>query len=115
MTFTLAFLAINNAEAGNLSLQAQPQGGNPMFLLMIFFGIFYFMVLRPQTKSRKAHAQFLAGLKKGDKVVTEGGVFGTVFKVESDRVTLDVGDRVRVTFVKNSLSGVVAPQSTEKE
>jgi preprotein translocase subunit YajC len=115
MTSTLAIFAINNAEAVNFPLQAQTQSGNPMFLLMIFFGIFYFMVLRPQTKSRKAHAQFIAGLKKGDKVVTEGGVYGTVFKVENDRVTLDVGDRVRVTFVKTSLSGVVAPQSAEKE
>lgn len=115
MTFALGLLAINQAEAANFPLQAEPQGGNPMFLLMIFFGIFYFMVLRPQTKSRKAHAQFLTGLKKGDKVVTEGGVFGTVFKVETDRVTLDVGDRVRVTFAKTSLSGVVAPQSADKE
>jgi len=115
MTSIIGLLAINNAEAANITLQAQPQGGNPMFLLMIFFGIFYFMVLRPQNKARRAHAQFLAGLKKGDKVVTEGGVFGTVFKVDSDRVTLDVGDRVKVTFAKSSLSGAVAPQSTEKE
>ena len=80
-----------------------PPNASPIFLLLIFFFIFYLMVLRPQTKARRAHDALKAGLKKGDKVITDGGIIGTVFKVEEGKVVLDIGNRVHMSFLKHSL------------
>ena len=80
-----------------------PPNASPIFLLLIFFFIFYLMVLRPQTKARRAHEALKAGLKKGDKVITDGGIIGTVFKVEEGKVVLDIGNRVQMSFLKHSI------------
>ena len=92
-----------------------PPNASPIFLLLIFFFIFYLMVLRPQTKARRAHEGLKAGLKKGDKVITDGGIIGTVFKVEEGKVTLDVGNRVHISFLKHSIRQRFVSGADEKE
>ena len=96
-----------NALIVALSIPAQQQqqqpSGAPILLLLVFFFIFYLMVLRPQTKARRKHEALKSSLKKGDKVVTDGGIIGTVSKVEDDKVTLDVGNRVNISFLKHSI------------
>jgi preprotein translocase subunit YajC len=94
---------------------APAPNGSPIFLLLIFFFIFYLMVLRPQTKARRSHDALKAGLKKGDKVVTDGGIIGTVHKVEEGQVVLDVGNRVHVSFLKHSIRQRLVQDADGKE
>ena len=74
---------------------AQP-GVNPIlsFLpLILMFVVFYFLLIRPQQKRQTEHAQMLKALKKGDRVVTSGGVIGTIQTLQDDYVVLKVGDQ----------------------
>jgi preprotein translocase subunit YajC len=108
------------------ALLLQAAGGSPMMVLLLQFGlifaIFYFLVIRPQQRQRKAHEERLRGLKRGDQVVTAGGVVGEVVQVGpapegraalDDHVTIKSGDtrliveRARIAKV----GGVEAPPS----
>jgi preprotein translocase subunit YajC len=82
--------------------------GNPMMSNLILIGgiiiIFYFFMIRPQQKKQKDQKKFLEAVKKGDEVVTIGGMHGKVVSVEDDIVVLDVDRGVKLTFEKSSLS-----------
>lgn len=70
--------------------------GNPFVAFMpliLMFAIFYFLLIRPQQKKQKDHQQMIKSLKKGDRVVTAGGVIGTVHTLQDDYVVLKCGDR----------------------
>jgi len=60
--------------------------------LIILFGIFYFLIIRPQQKQQKEHAEMLASLKKGDKILTNGGFHAEVAKVEEDFIKIKLND-----------------------
>ncbi len=64
--------------------------------LIILFGIFYFLIIRPQQKQQKAHAEMLASLKKGDKILTTGGLYAEVAKVEEDFIKIKINDKTIV-------------------
>lgn len=64
--------------------------------LAIFFAILYFMLIRPQQKHQKAREEMLGNLKKGDKVITLGGIYGTIKEVREDRLTLNIADNVDI-------------------
>ncbi len=86
------------------------EGGNPIvaFLpLIIIFAIFYFLLIRPQQKRAKEHQNFLANLKKGDQVVTNGGLIGRIVALTDDVVTLEVAEKVRVKVMRNQIAGSV--------
>lgn len=85
-------------------------GGNPIvaFLpLIIIFAIFYFLLIRPQQKRAKEHQNFLANLKRGDEVVTNGGLIGRIVALTDDVVTLEVAEKVRVKVMRNQIAGSV--------
>ncbi|WP_114377876.1 preprotein translocase subunit YajC [Elioraea thermophila] len=91
---------------------ADPTGGLMSLLpLVLIFVVFYFILIRPQQKKAKEHREMLAALKKGDRVVTGGGVIATVVRVapDSDEVILEIAKnpQVRVTVVKNTISSVL--------
>ena len=70
--------------------------GNPFVAFMpliLMFAIFYFLLIRPQQKKQKDHQKMIKSLKKGDRVVTAGGVIGTVHTLQDDYVVLKCGDR----------------------
>ena len=79
-----------------------PLGG--LFPILLMFAIFYFVLIRPQSKERKAHEAMVAALKKGDKVVTKAGVHGRVDSVGETTVDLEVADKVRITIEKMSVA-----------
>jgi preprotein translocase subunit YajC len=84
-------------------------GGNPLagFLpLLIIFAIFYFLLIRPQQKKARDHRDLLESLKKGDKVVTSGGVYGLIEQVGTNTVTLKVAENVKVKFGKSYIATV---------
>ncbi len=98
------------APAGQAAQNAQPQGFNASFFIMLalIFGIFYFLLIRPQAKEQKEHQSLLASLKAGDRVVTASGLHGKVHLVKDDVVILEVADKVRVTVDKPSIRRRVA-------
>ncbi len=69
--------------------------------LIILFGIFYFLIIRPQQKQQKAHAEMLASLKKGDKILTTGGLYAEVAKVEEDFIKIKLNDKTIVKLDKS--------------
>jgi preprotein translocase subunit YajC len=102
--------------------EAQPQSLTNMLIPLVLMGVvFYFLLIRPQQKQAKEHQKLLTGLKKGDEVVTQGGLIGTVFQVEDRTVTLDVGAGTKVRVLKANVVGpwvekpVTAPAKTEKK
>lgn len=92
------------------------------FLLLIFFvGIMYFMIIRPQRKRDKEVAAMRSSLKRGDKIVTIGGIVGTIVKVGEETITIQVGaDRVKLEMLKSSVANITkasdaAPAKAKKE
>ena len=92
--------------------QAAPSGGvggllNGMAVpLLLMFGIFYFMIMRPQSKKAKELQKMLAELKKGDDVVTQGGIIGKITGIKDDEMTLQLQDGVRVRFLRSAVTGL---------
>ena len=96
--------------------QGAPGGGDPLlsFLpLIIIFVLFYFLLIRPQTKRQKEHRQMVEGLSTGDEVVTGGGVLGTVTEVGDQFVTVEVAEGVSLKVQRHTVSAVV-PRGTIK-
>jgi len=82
-------------------------GGFAAFIpLLLLFAIFYFILIRPQQKRAKEHRIMLENLKRGDRVVTAGGLYGTITNLEGNVVTLEIADKVRVKVSKNSIAGL---------
>ncbi len=78
-----------------------------MVPLVIMFGIFYFLLIRPQQKKAKEHKALLESLKKGDQVVTAGGMHGKVTAVDENIVTLEVANNVNIKFNKGHIAAII--------
>jgi preprotein translocase subunit YajC len=83
--------------------------------ILVFFGIFYFLAIRPQRRQRQQHAQMISMLKKGDEVVTIGGMFGTVSAIGDDWVELEIAKRTRVRYLKRAISSITSIEEYEEE
>ncbi|HEX9941033.1 MAG TPA: preprotein translocase subunit YajC [Thermoanaerobaculia bacterium] len=98
-----------------LALQAGPSGvlgalGGFVPMLLVFV-IFYVVLMLPMQRQRKALQQMIANLKKGDRVVTSGGIYGEVTAVEGATVMLRIADNVRVRVAKSAISGLEGDSS----
>ncbi len=71
---------------------------------LLIFGVFYFLVFAPMRKKQKKHAEMLQELKKGDRVVTSGGIHGTVMGVTDDMIQLRIADQIRIDVTKSAVS-----------
>lgn len=80
--------------------------GNPIWMLVIMFAIFYFLLIRPQQRKAKQHKELLAALKKGDRIVSSGGLHGVITGLTDDVVTIEIAPKVRVRISRASISGV---------
>jgi preprotein translocase subunit YajC len=83
--------------------------------MVLVFAIFFFLLIRPQQRERQRRESMLANLKKGDRVVTTGGLIGTVMGLNERVVTLRIADSVRVECLRSAISGIHAPVEAEKE
>jgi preprotein translocase subunit YajC len=82
-------------------------GGFSAFIpLILMFAIFYFLLIRPQQKKAKLHRELISSLKKGDKVVSSGGLHGVVTGLSDDVVTMEIAPKVRVKVSRGSISGL---------
>ena len=89
---------------------AQAAGGSPLGMmvpLLLVFGLFYFIVILPAKKQQKQKDRMIAALKKGDRVVTSGGIHGTVAGVESDTLMLKVSENTKIRVSRNAVTGLV--------
>ena len=91
-----------------------PQGGNPsdglfstLIMFMLIIGIFYFMILRPQQKRQKERQKLLEALKKGDRIVTSGGMYGVISGIDEKSVLVQVADNVKIKFERGAIASVV--------
>ena len=102
---------ISNAMAAGEA----PEGGGLqlVFMVALFFGIMYFMIIRPQSKKAKEHASLLDSLSKGDEVVTNGGILGKIIKLGDNFVELKVSDNSNIKIQRHAISSVM-PKGTMK-
>ena len=101
-------------------LRAVPrEGGNAGAIfavqMVLIFAIFYFLLIRPQAKERQRHQDLLTKIKKGDELVTNGGIIGTVVHVEEKRLTLRTGENTRITVDRSRIAAVIDPKGEAKE
>ena len=96
-------------------LIAPREGGNATLVFAIqmvaIFAIFYFLLIRPQRKEADRHRSMLEALKKGDEVVTAGGIIGTVIFAEPDRVTIKTAESTRIVVERARIAKVVAAKT----
>ncbi|MFM5930162.1 MAG: preprotein translocase subunit YajC [Novosphingobium sp.] len=104
---------MSSATLTLLAAGSAATGGQPAWLGMMplvgMFLIFWFLILRPQMKQQKALRDKIAGIKKGDQVVTGGGFLAKVIKVDENYVELDLGQNMKVKALRNTILDVVAP------
>jgi preprotein translocase subunit YajC len=87
-------------------------GFNGLPLLVLFFGVMYFVLIMPQQRKQKKWQEMLSQLKSGDQVTTNGGIRGTILSVKDDVVVLKVQpDGLKLEFVKGSIASVTTPEA----
>ena len=89
-------------------------GGGQLVSLLITFGliivIFYFLIIRPQSKKQKETKNMLSQLKKGDRIVTAGGMRGSIHSLKEDTVVVKVDDNTKLEFNRSAISSVINPE-----
>ena len=101
----LDFLAAGAAAGG-------PPGWTSFLPIIGMVAIFWFLIIRPQMRQQKAHREKVAGMKKGDQVVTAGGVLGKVIKVDDNYAEIEIAKGVQVKVVKATVGDIVPPGGT---
>jgi preprotein translocase subunit YajC len=79
--------------------------------VVAFIAIFYFMAIRPQQRQRKAHAALLGSLKKGDRIITAAGIYGTVKRVEDNIVVVEIAKGVTVKISRRAVAEIIRDQA----
>ena len=91
------------------------QGFAQFIPLILIFVIFYFFLIRPQQKRVKDHRAMVQGLKRGDEVITSGGIIGIVDKVyEDDKIDVILGDNVKVQIIKTTITSLLKREDQKK-
>ena len=104
-----SFLSIATAYAQGAGAQQAPTGIlgfllGPFGMMIIIFGIIYLLIMRPQQKKQKELAEMLRNLQKGDKVITQGGMYGTIAQLDEKIIVLQVADKVQFKIARWSVA-----------
>ena len=83
--------------------------------LVLILGVFWFLIIRPQQKKQKEHVIMVDSLRKGDKVITNGGIFGTIIKVGDDRITLEIASKVQIQIERQQVARMDKKIAESKE
>ena len=99
------------AQSGGLA-----EGGFGLLPIVFVMVIFYFLLIRPQQKRAKKHKEMLAGMRRGDKIVTSGGLVGTIVKVtdDSDTVDVEIAKDVKVQIVRSMVADIKGKTEPKK-
>ena len=91
------------------------QGIAQFIPLILMFVIFYFFLIRPQQKRVKDHKTMVESLKRGDEIITSGGIIGTIERVmEDDRIEVDIGENVKVQIIKSTITSLLKKEEVKK-
>jgi preprotein translocase subunit YajC len=90
-------------------------GGAFFLFVLAMLGVFYFLLIRPQRQQQRRQEQMLSALKPGDEVITAGGIYGEVKRLDPDRVALEIDDDVEVVVAKRAIASVVPPEELQEE
>lgn len=90
-----------------------PQYASLLYIVALF-AILYFLMIRPQQQRQKKHQEMIKNLKVDDRVVTLGGIYGTIVKIKDNSFILRVADNVRIEFMKSAISQVIDREEGEK-
>ena len=91
------------------------QGIAQFIPLILIFVIFYFFLIRPQQKRAKDHKAMVSSLKRGDEIITSGGILGTIDRVmEDDRIEVIIGENVKVQVIKTTITSLLKKEEVKK-
>lgn len=100
------------AQEGGEAAAEESSGGAGSYMLFIyvalFIGVFYFLLIRPGQKQRKAHDELVSSIEKGNEIMTAGGMFGTITEVGDDYVMVEIADNTEVKLSRNSIARTVS-------
>jgi len=95
------------------------EGGSGLVANLILFGsiiaIFYFMIIRPQQKRQRERQKMLDTMKKGDKIITSGGIYGTIAGIDEKHLLVQIADNVKVKVDRGSIASVLTESEPEKK
>jgi preprotein translocase subunit YajC len=103
-SFMVTFMMSVLSFADGAAAPTAREGVTPFIPLLLIFGVFYFLILRPQQKKQKDQLKFINELKRGDMVITQAGIIGTVKTVADKFVTLEVDDNVHLKVLKSQIA-----------
>ncbi len=83
--------------------------------VLAMLGFIYFLMIRPQRQQQRRHQEMLSALKPGDEVITAGGLYGEVRRLDADRVALEIDDDVEVVVAKRAIASIVPPEELQEE
>ena len=112
----LSISAITLFASTSFAADGAPAQGNPMtsiLMLVVFFAIFWFLLIRPQQKKAKQLRNMLSELSKGDEVVTNGGMLGKISKIDESFVNLEIADDVTVKIQRNAIANILPKGATK--
>ena len=91
------------------------QGIAQFIPLILIFVIFYFFLIRPQQKRAKDHKAMVASLKRGDEIITSGGIIGTIDRVmEDDRIEVNIGENTKVQIIRSTITSLLKKEEVKK-
>ena len=118
----LVYLAAAGASilaAASPAMAADGQGaagGFASFIpLILIFVVFYFLLIRPQQKQAKRHQTYLSELKKGNKVITKGGIYGEITGLTDNVLTLEIADNIRIKVTRDAIAGPQVKEDAKNE
>jgi len=108
---------VSTAQSAGEQTTASPPSpwGSMLPMILAFIAIMYFLMIRPQQKREKERREMLNSLTKGDKVVTTGGMYGTVVDLSEEKVTLRVDDKVEIDFIRGAVAQIVSKANGDKK
>lgn len=87
----------------------------PLIPFAAIFAVFYFLLIRPQRKQQQQHREMLANLKRGDKVITTGGIYGTIEGLTDTTLQLKIGNQVKIKVTRSAVAGLQKEETSENE
>lgn len=110
-------LLLTVAQSGGAPSGAAGLLNSPIIMLVLMFGVMYFLLIRPQQKQAKERKEMLGRLKKGDRIVTNGGLIGTVFAVTDSELSIQINDKTKVRVLRQhaNIYQVAAEDDVEKK
>lgn len=88
-------------------------GYSGIIMIVVMFAIFYFLLIRPQQKKQKDHRNMISNLKKGDRVITSGGIYGEITGVKENDIVIEIAPKIRIKVARGYIAGTASPAQAQ--